>query len=225
MVLKGGFARTGPTSLPVVREGLEAKPLSGENRHLKQMSHAEDLALVEAFKRGEESAFTALVIKYREAVYRIARRMVRSHEDASDVAQEVFIRVHRALPRFAGRAQLRTWLFRITVNLCLDLTGRRSRDVLTGLKELIWEPSPHDNPAELSERRELGDVVAGAIDALPPRQRAMVVLRVYQDLPYADIARIMGCAEGTVKATMFAAFAKLRRTLAPYVTGAPPAAG
>lgn len=181
------------------------------------MSTAEDLALVEAFKRGEESAFTALVIKYRETVYRIARRMVHSHEDASDVAQEVFIRVHRALPRFAARAQLRTWLYRITVNYCLDFNGRRSRDVLTGLKELIWEPSPDHNPVELAEQRELGDVVARAIDALPPRQKAMVVLRVYQDLPYVEIGRIMGCAEGTVKATMFAAFAKLRKSLASYV--------
>jgi len=182
-------------------------------------TQGEDLALVEAFKRGEESAYTALVIKYREPVYRIARRMLRNHEDASDVAQEVFIRVHRALPRFAAKAAVRTWLYRITVNLCLDFTGRRARDVLTGLRALIWEPSPHGNPGEAAERRELGDVVAAAIDALPPRQRAMVVLRVYQDLPYAEISRIMGCAEGTVKATMFAAFGKLRTALAPYVTG------
>src|SRR3990172_9498818 len=96
-------------------------------------THAEDLALIEAFKRGEERAFTALVIKYRERINRTARRMVHSHEDASDVTQEVLVRVHRALPRFAGRAQLRTWLFRITVNLCLDFTARRSRDVLAGV--------------------------------------------------------------------------------------------
>lgn len=185
-------------------------------------SDAEDLALVAAFKRGEESAYTALVIKYREPVYRIARRMLRSHEDASDVVQEVFIRVHRALAKFAARSQLRTWLFRITVNLCLDFTGRRSRDVLTGWKELIRQPSAHDNPVEHAERRELADVVARAIDTLPHRQKAMVVLRVYQDLPYAEIARIMGCAEGTVKATMFAAFGKLRKTLSPYVADAPP---
>jgi RNA polymerase sigma-70 factor (ECF subfamily) len=181
-------------------------------------THAEDMALVEAFRRGEDSAFTALVIKYREAVYRIARRLVHSHEDASDVTQEVLIRVHRALPRFAGRAQLRTWLFRITINLCLDFAGRRSRESLPGLGDLLKEPtaSADHGPAEWAERRELGEIVARAIDALPPRQRAMVVLRVYQDLPYADIGRIMGCAEGTVKATMFAAFAKLRRDLAPY---------
>lgn len=184
--------------------------------------NAEDLALVAAFKRGEESAYTALVIKYREPVYRLARRMLHSHEDAADVAQEVFIRVHRALARFAARSQLRTWLFRITVNLCLDYSGRRSRDVLAGLREFLWQPAAaHDSPVEHAERRELAEVVARAIDALPPRQKAMVVLRVYQDLPYAEIGRIMGCAEGTVKATMFAAFGKLRKTLAPYVTGVP----
>lgn len=176
---------------------------------------AEDQALVEAFKRGEDSAFTALVIKYREQVYRIARRMLHGHEDASDVSQEVFIRVHRALYGFQGRSALRTWLYRITVNLCLDYSRRGSRDVLTGLKELEWEVSPNDSPVEAAERSELARTVRAAIDHLPPRQRAMVVLRVYQDLPYAEVARIMGCAEGTVKATMFAAFGKLRKTLAP----------
>lgn len=188
--------------------------------------NAEDLALVAAFKRGEESAYTALVIKYREPVYRLARRMLHSHEDAADVAQEVFIRVHRALAKFAARSQLRTWLFRITVNLCLDYSGRRSRDALAGLREFLWQPAAaHDGPVEHAERRELAEVVARAIDALPPRQKAMVVLRVYQDLPYAEIGRIMGCAEGTVKATMFAAFGKLRNALAPYVTGVPQRVG
>ncbi|HEY3247447.1 MAG TPA: RNA polymerase sigma factor [bacterium] len=178
---------------------------------------AEDRALIEAFKGGEESAFTALVIKYREAVYRIARRMLRSHEDASDVTQEVFIRVHRSLPRFEARSALKTWLYRITVNLALDRSARGSRYVLSGLRELEWEPSSDHDPAATAVGRELGRVIQAAVDDLPPRQRAMIQLRLYQDLPYADIARIMGCAEGTVKATMFAAMAKLRKALAPYV--------
>ncbi|HLE77943.1 MAG TPA: sigma-70 family RNA polymerase sigma factor [bacterium] len=178
---------------------------------------AEDQALVEAFKGGEESAFTALVIKYREAVYRIARRMLRSHEEASDVAQEVFIRVHRALPRFEARSSLKTWLYRITVNLSLDRSARGSRYVLSGLRELGWEPVSDQDPAATAVGKELGRMIRAAVDALPPRQRAMMQLRLYQDLPYAEIARVMGCAEGTVKATMFAAMAKLRKSLAPYV--------
>ena len=88
---------------------------------------AEDGRLLEAFRRGEESAFTALVIKYREAIYRVARRMLSSHEDAADATQEVFIRAYRALHRFDGRSQLYTWLYRITVNLCLDARSRLAR--------------------------------------------------------------------------------------------------
>jgi RNA polymerase sigma-70 factor (ECF subfamily) len=157
------------------------------------------------------------VIKYREAVYRIARRMLRSHEDASDVTQEVFIRVHRSLARFEARSSLKTWLYRITMNLSLDRSARGSRFVLSGLRELEWEPSSEQDPGATAVDKELGRVIRSAVDDLPPRQRAMMQLRLYQDLPYAEIARIMGCAEGTVKATMFAGMAKLRKALTPYV--------
>lgn len=174
----------------------------------------EDAALLDAFKRGEESAFTALVIKYRETVYRIARRMVTSHEDAADMAQEAFIRAHRALPRFDGRSQLRTWLYRITVNLCLDFQERQRRHLWVDLEEVTVEAPVEASPAYQAEARATREAVANAIAALPPRQQAMVTLRLYQDLPYGDIARIMRCSEGTVKATMFAALRKLRRMLA-----------
>jgi len=169
----------------------------------------------------ESHEFEAIVREYRPRLTRYVAGLVGDPDHAEDVTQEVLLRVHRALPRFAGRAQLRTWLFRITVNLCLDFAARRSRDVLSGVSDLLKEPvaPPHDGPAEWAERRELGEIVARAIDQLPPRQRSMVVLRVYQDLPYAEIGRIVGCAEGTVKATMFAAFAKLRKSLAPHAVG------
>lgn len=174
---------------------------------------AEDRQLIEAFALGEESAFTALVIKYREGVYRIARRMLGNHEDAADTAQEVFIRAHRALGRFDGRSQLYTWLYRITVNLCLDARARAARFPLADVEEGVHERTPGPGTEEAFEGREAGRAAARAVCALPPRQRAMVVLRLYQDLPYQEIARIMGCSEGTVKATMFAALRKLRRVL------------
>ncbi len=173
----------------------------------------EDHRLLEAFRRGEESAFSALVIKYREGVYRIARRMLGNHEDAADVTQEVFIRVHRALVRFDGRSQLYTWLYRITVNLCLDARSRNSRYPMLHDDELLSERAAGPGSEGEAEGRETHRLVARSVAALPPRQRAMVALRVYQDLPYQEIARIMGCSEGTVKATMFAALRKLRRAL------------
>jgi RNA polymerase sigma-70 factor (ECF subfamily) len=143
----------------------------------------EDAALVEAFKRGEESAFTALVIKYRETVYRIARRMVQNHEDGADVTQEVFIRAHRALPRFDGRSHLRTWLYRITVNLCLDYQERRRRQAWVDLEEVTAEAPVETGPAARAEAGATRQAVARAVAALPPRQRAMVTLRLYQDCP------------------------------------------
>jgi RNA polymerase sigma-70 factor (ECF subfamily) len=179
---------------------------------------AEDRQLVEAFRRGEESAFSALVIKYREAVYRVARRMLGNHEDAADVAQEVFIRAHRALARFDGRSRLYTWLYRITVNLCLDWRARLARFPLADRDP---GPAPHPGAEADLERRETARAVARAVAGLPPRQRAMVVLRLYQDLAYQDIAQIMGCSEGTVKATMFAALRKLRRVLSADGVWAP----
>lgn len=195
------------------------------------MDH-EDAALVSAFKRGEESAFTALVIKYRETVYRFARRFVANHEDAADISQETFIRVYRALARFDGRAHLRTWLYRITVNLCLDHQDRRRRfpllasdsvDETGGTAAGAWETelaAPEEEGPEMqAEASATREAVAHAVAALSPRQRAMVVLRIYQDFPYADIAQVMGCAEGTVKATMFAALRKLRAALAGEVGG------
>jgi RNA polymerase sigma-70 factor (ECF subfamily) len=181
----------------------------------------EDRALIDAFRRGEESAFSALVIKYREGVYRVARRMMGNHEDAADVTQEVFVRVHRALPRFDGRSQVYTWLYRITVNLCLDLRSRLARLPAADERAPAEDGAPDRIATDEIERREVGRMIARAVAGLPPRQRAMVVLRLYQDLPYADIARIMGCSEGTVKATMFTALRRLRRVLSEEGVRAP----
>jgi RNA polymerase sigma-70 factor (ECF subfamily) len=174
----------------------------------------EDRGLVEAYGRGEESAFSALVIKYRENVYRLARRMLGNHEDAADVTQEVFIRVHKALSRFDGRSKLYTWIYRIAVNLCLDTRARAGRFPLLDDIEEPVAIAPIRDVAHEVEERETHRLVALAVAQLPPRQKAMVTLRLYQDLAYQDIARILGCSEGTVKATMFAALRRLRRALA-----------
>jgi RNA polymerase sigma-70 factor (ECF subfamily) len=172
----------------------------------------EDRHLVEAFRRGEESAFAALVIKYRESVYRLARRMLGNHEDAADATQEVFLRAYRALGRFDGRSQVSTWLYRVTVNHCLDVRGRRARAAADTVETLQDRLAGRAVEEEV-EDRQIGRRVALAVRTLPPRQKAMVVLRLYLDLPYAEIARIMGCSVGTVKATMFAALRRLRRLL------------
>jgi RNA polymerase sigma-70 factor (ECF subfamily) len=185
---------------------------------------SEDRSLVEAHRRGEHSAFTAIVIKHRQTIYQVARRMMGNHEDACDVTQEVFIRAFRGLRAFEGNASLRTWLYRIAVNLCLDHRGKLGRAPLLALEdEWDWPAPARESPGEVAEQRETRREIADAVGALPPRQRAAVVLRLFHDLPYAEIASVMGCTEGTVKATMFAAFGKLRARLRDLMPARPPA--
>lgn len=178
----------------------------------------EDERLVRAFRAGEESAFVALVIKYREPVYRFLRRMTGNHEDAADLTQEVFVRAYRALARFEGRCRLRTWLLRVAANACLDHRARK-RDALP-LEAAVGLVAPTEaRPDVLAERRERWRRIAQAIQALPPRQRAAVVLRLYGGYTYAEIAEVMECSEGTVKATVFSALRKLRARLASVREG------
>jgi RNA polymerase sigma-70 factor (ECF subfamily) len=178
----------------------------------------EDERLVRAFRAGEESAFAALVIKYREPVYRFLRRMTGNHEDAADLTQEVFVRAYRGLARFEGRCSMRTWLLRIATNACLDHRARR-RDLfpLEAVAGLVAPPEA--GPEAVAERRERWRRVAEAVQALPPRQRAAVVLRLYGGYSYAEIAAVMECSEGTVKATVFSALRKLRSHLASVREG------
>jgi RNA polymerase sigma-70 factor (ECF subfamily) len=172
----------------------------------------EDERLVQAFRAGEEGAFAALVIRYREPVYRFLRRMTGNHEDAADLTQEVFLRAYRGLGRFEGRCRVRTWLLRIATNACLDHRERQRQPLPLEAAAALSAP-PEAEPDALAERRERWRRVREAVQALPPRQRAAVVLRLYGGYPYKEIAEVLDCSEGTVKAAVFSALRKLRRAL------------
>ncbi len=178
----------------------------------------EDERLVRAFQGGEESAFAALVIKYREPVYRFLRRMTGNHEDAADLTQEVFLRAYRGLSRFEGRGSVRTWLFRIATNACLDHRERQRRPLPLEAAAALAAPA-EEEPHLLAERKERWRRIQDAVQALPPRQRAAVVLRLYGGYPFGEIAQILDCSEGTVKASVFAALRKLRKALASVAEG------
>ena len=167
----------------------------------------DDREAVEACQRGEREAFDRLVERYQRDIYRLCYRYVNNHEDANDMAQEVFLKAYRAIGRFRGDSSFSTWLYRIAVNTCLNFRASR-RPETQELKELL------DHKAGISERLENEEVSArirAAVSRLPEKQRAAVILKVYHDLTHEEVAGILGSSVGTVKANLFHALGKLRR--------------
>jgi RNA polymerase sigma-70 factor (ECF subfamily) len=176
-----------------------------------------DAELVEACLAGRRDAFDIIVERHRRHVYQLCYRFVGNHEDASDLAQDVFIRAYRGLRTFKSQASLGTWLYRIGVNVCLNRVSVKTPkpESLEPLLSMSDEriASHAEDATEALLRGERAGQVRAAIAKLPKKQRATLVLRVYHDLPHDDIARVLGSSVGAVKANFFHALNNLRKLL------------
>lgn len=173
---------------------------------------ADDRTLVEACLGGRREAFDTIVERHQRQVYQLCYRFAGNHEDASDLAQDVFIRAYRGLHSFKGRAAFSTWLYRIAVNVCLNQVGAR-RHIWTTL-DAADQPDHRQERADASILRgERAVEVRAAIARLPRKQRAALILRIYHDLPHDQIAAIVGSSVGAVKANFFHALANLKKLL------------
>lgn len=172
-----------------------------------------DEQLVERFRDGDQSAFNRLVERHQRDVYRLAYRFVGNHADAHDLSQEAFVRVYRSLDRFRGDARFKTWLYRIVVNLSLNhvTRGRREQPGEVAVEDLALPvaPSGLTDVLEAEAREQL----RGAIDALPEKQRKTLILKVFHELKFSEVAGIMKCSVGTAKANYFHAVQGLKRRL------------
>jgi RNA polymerase sigma-70 factor, ECF subfamily len=176
-----------------------------------------DADLVEASLAGDRAAFDMIVERHRRHVYQLCYRFVGNHEDASDLAQDVFIRAFRGLKTFKGQASIGTWLYRIAVNASLNKVGVR------GPRPVSFDPALHgsdermtsaaESPSDVLLRLERAEQVRAAIARLPRKQRATLVLRVYHDLPHEEIAAILGSSVGAAKANFFHALNNLKKLL------------
>jgi RNA polymerase sigma-70 factor (ECF subfamily) len=176
------------------------------------LTAADDRTLVEAFRGGRREAFDVIVLRHRRQVYQVCFRFVNNHEDASDLTQDVFVRAFKGLRNFKGDSALGTWLYRVGVNACLNRAALKKTDV----EPLEAAPRVDDraaNPLEEVLRGERATAVRAAIDRLPPKQRATLLLRVYQELSHQEIAEILGSTVGAVKANFFHALGNLKRIL------------
>lgn len=177
-----------------------------------ELAALDDGALASAAAAGAREAFDVIVERHRRAVYRLCYRFAGNHEDASDLAQEVFIRAYRGLPRFKGESALGTWLHRIGVNVCLNRVGAAmpQAGVLDAERHVDGGAADPVDSMVAEERRGR---VRAAIARLPRRQRSVLILRVYQELPHREIARVLGSSVGAVKTNFFHALVNLKRLL------------
>jgi RNA polymerase sigma-70 factor (ECF subfamily) len=187
-------------------------------------AYYDDTQLVEQFQRGDQSVFDELVQRYQDRTYRLAQRFVPNVEDALDITQDAFIRAYKGLLDFEKKSQFYSWLYRITVNLCIDFLRKNAR------REMVTYESESDelpmmnvadlhltSPAKAVENKELLAHLRKAITQLPPRQREIFSLRHWEGLSLKEIADTLGRSSGTIKAHLFHAHRNLRKHLRHYL--------
>ena len=166
---------------------------------------------IERARRGDTEAFRALVDLHRDRAYGLALRIVRVPVDAEEVAQDAFVRVWRALPRFRGESTFATWLYRIVLRLAVDraarLRRRRAVEGRPGEDAAVSEPAATGPATELGE---IGERLERLIAGLTEAQRAVVTLYYYRDQSVEEVARLLGSPENTVKTHLSRARAALR---------------
>ena len=182
-------------------------------------------SLVAEAKGGDRSAFDTLVRHTYLETYTLAYRLTGDEEDARDVVQESYLRAYRGLRRFRGDAQFSTWLYRITANCASTELGRRARhrhdDLDDELPDATWRGT--SGPELAVDNVALRERLEGALGALPPRLRAVVVLRDVYDLPHDAIAAELGISVSAAKVRLHRARRRLRQDLFLAPVGADPA--
>ena len=180
--------------------------------------------ILEACRRGDREAFRALYEAYKDRVYSIAFHFFQADRDAAgEVTQQVFLKLMRDVGRFRGDAAFSTWLYRLVVNACVDRArGRRVDPVGTdpGTLDSIAAPAGPSHE-DVFARREVATSVQRAIAALPPKLRAAILLRYFDDLSYSDMAGALNCSIGTVASRLSRGHRLLARMLAPVRAALP----
>ncbi|HKI11622.1 MAG TPA: sigma-70 family RNA polymerase sigma factor [Candidatus Acidoferrum sp.] len=189
-----------------------------------------DVQLMLDVKAGDEASFELLLQRYRTPLVNFLFRMVRNREQAEDLAQEVFLRVYRAREDYVPSAKFTTWLFRIATNLALNSmrdTRYQKLEVSIDAPMMVDSEDGDERPLDVAEKHPnieqhlVEDVrvkmIRHAINKLPEKQRAAVLLHKYQELDYTEIAKILSCSESALKSLLFRAYEALRVELAPLV--------
>lgn len=186
------------------------------------MDHGQEWLLIEKIRAGDQAGFEILMRQHAAKVVGLATRLIGDRGDAEDLAQEAFLRLHRALPGFRGDSSIGTWLYRTTTRLAIDYLRReRLKRKLFFFRQSEDDPDPLDtvsdprsNPGRDLHQRQAMARLRRAMHKLSARQRAVFVLRHHEGLPLQEIGTLLGLETGTVKAHLHRAVTTLRRELA-----------
>jgi RNA polymerase sigma-70 factor, ECF subfamily len=206
-------------------QALQLYGTAGVRYNAEDMTRS-DVELMLDVKAGDETSFGLLLQKYRSPLVNFLFRMVRDRATAEDLAQEVFLRVYKARAQYSPSAKFTTWLFRIATNLALNSVRDnryRKADVSIDAPAEGDEPQPIQLPAremridEHMMERDRSEFIRQKISALPEKQRVAVLLHKYEEMDYAEIAKVLECSESALKSLLFRAYETLRVQLAPLV--------
>jgi len=177
--------------------------------------------LIQGLRNGDETAFRFLVENYQDRIYNTALGIVNNAEDAEDVAQEVFIQVHRSIGSFKGESKLSTWMYRIATTRALDLLrSRKSKKRFGMLQRLFGEGNEpmveipdFNHPGVAMERKENAAKLFRAIGQLPENQKTAFTLHKLEDLSYQEISEVMKTSVPAVESLMHRARQNLKKIL------------
>lgn len=176
-----------------------------------------DSDLLPALREGDRRAFDQLIRRHQRGVWRVVQRYLRNEADTADVVQQAFVRALRALASFRGAATLRSWLYRIAINCALSWIRDHKREVPTEPAALGGEDDATGGEATVLhqlESRDRGEALRSAVALLPPKQKLVLELRVFDDLSFREVAELAECSENTAKVNFHYALKRLRELMA-----------
>lgn len=205
-----------------IATGVNSPAALASNRTSRELEAEQDRVLIERAQKGDKVAFKQLVQRHQRRAFAIALGLLRDENDAREVVQEAFLRVHRGLDSFHGGSAFFTWLYRIVTNLSIDLMrkpGRREAE-LDETREIDEADIPllsridGADPLDVLRRAEIRNKLEAALDALPVYHRGVIVMREVEGMSYEEMAESMGVSKGTIMSRLFHARQKLQRALA-----------
>lgn len=173
--------------------------------------------LISRAAKGDASAFNELLGLHEKKMYAVCIRMCANQEDAQDCLQEAMLRIYRSISGFKGQSSFSTWLYRVTMNTCLDELRKKKNKQTTSLDGLLdtgWSPSDdYDTPEHHAIEDERKKAIRGAIAELPEDMRSVIVLRDIEGFSYDEIAVMLGINVGTIKSRISRGREKLREKI------------